>query len=131
MGARFRTCLWFDGAARDAAEFYAATFPDSHVDGGYGAPTDFPAGNAGDELVVEFTVLGQRFMGLDTLVLRKNTQDPTNMHERLAMKLFQRLGIKAPRESYARLFVKAYPQYRFIFNLKRMLDEPWHGDMPL
>jgi predicted 3-demethylubiquinone-9 3-methyltransferase (glyoxalase superfamily) len=65
MGARFRTCLWFDGAARDAAEFYAATFPESHVDGGYGAPTDFPAGNAGDELVVEFTVLGQRFMGLN------------------------------------------------------------------
>lgn len=32
---------------------------------------------------------------------------------------------------YARLFVKVHPQYRFIFNLKRMADEPWHGDMPL
>ena len=32
---------------------------------------------------------------------------------------------------YARLFVKVHPQYRFIFNLKRMVDEPWHGDMPL
>jgi len=32
---------------------------------------------------------------------------------------------------YARLFVKVYPQYRFIFNLKRMADEPWHKDMPL
>lgn len=32
---------------------------------------------------------------------------------------------------YARLFVKVHPQYRFIFNLKRMRDEPWHGDMPL
>jgi len=32
---------------------------------------------------------------------------------------------------YARLFVKVHPQYRFIFNLKRMDDEPWHGDMPL
>jgi hypothetical protein len=32
---------------------------------------------------------------------------------------------------YARLFVKVHPQYRFIFNLKRMRDEPWHEDMPL
>ncbi|HAR18525.1 MAG TPA: hypothetical protein DCS52_33170, partial [Bradyrhizobium sp.] len=33
------TCLWFDqGKAREAAEFYAATFPDSHVDAGHVSP---------------------------------------------------------------------------------------------
>lgn len=32
---------------------------------------------------------------------------------------------------YARLWITRYPQYRFIFKIKRMKDEPWHEDMPL
>src|SRR5690606_16054784 len=51
-------CLWFDGDALDAAEFYARTFPDSRVGTIYRAPMDWPAGKAGDVLTVEFTVLG-------------------------------------------------------------------------
>ncbi|MEX3952446.1 VOC family protein [Paraburkholderia sp. EG287A] len=58
------TCLWFDeGRAREAAEFYAATFPDSHVGAGHVSP--IPGIGAGAELVVEFTVLGRRFVGLN------------------------------------------------------------------
>lgn len=59
------TCLWYDGAAEEAARFYAAAFPDSSVGAVQRAPSDFPSGKKGDALTVEFTVVGRRFIGLN------------------------------------------------------------------
>jgi len=59
------TCLWFNKNAEEAAKFYAATFPNSQVIAVHKSPTDYPDGKAGDVLTVEFTVLGQPFVGLN------------------------------------------------------------------
>lgn len=58
-------CLWFESGALEAAQFYAATFPDSSVGLVMHAPSDFPSGKEGDPLTVEFTVCGIPCMGLN------------------------------------------------------------------
>ena len=60
-----KLCLWYNKDAEEAARFYAATFPDSHVDAVHRAPADFPDGKAGDVLTVEFTLLGLTCIGLN------------------------------------------------------------------
>jgi 2-polyprenyl-6-hydroxyphenyl methylase/3-demethylubiquinone-9 3-methyltransferase len=65
MASKNTVCLWFDGTALEAAQFYAATFPDSAVGSVFRAPTDYPAGKAGDVLTVQFTVIGIPCLGLN------------------------------------------------------------------
>ena len=65
MIPRNTICLWYDGAALEAAQFYAKTFPDSEVKAVHHAPNDYPDGKQGDVLTVEFTVYGIPCIGLN------------------------------------------------------------------
>ena len=58
-------CLWFNGTAEEAANFYVSLFPDSRVDAVHRAPSDNPSGRAGSVLLVEFTLMGRPFTGLN------------------------------------------------------------------
>ena len=65
MMSKNTICLWYDGTALEAAQFYAQTFPDSTVGAVHRAPADYPAGKQDDALVVEFTVAGIPCIGMN------------------------------------------------------------------
>ena len=65
MVSKNTICLWYDGTAEQAANFYAKTFPDSKVGTVYRAPGDYPDGKKGNVLTVEFTVAGIPCIGLN------------------------------------------------------------------
>ena len=55
---KITTCLWFDGRAAEAAEFYTSTFDDSSI------LTSMP-GPGGQVLTVDFEIEGRQFMALN------------------------------------------------------------------
>ncbi len=65
MMSKNTICLWYDGTALEAAQFYAETFADSAVKAVMRAPGDYPDGKQGDVLTVEFSVLGIPCLGLN------------------------------------------------------------------
>jgi predicted 3-demethylubiquinone-9 3-methyltransferase (glyoxalase superfamily) len=62
--SRVASCLWFDTQAKEAADFYCSLFDDARIDAvsyhGEGMPLP-----AGTPLLVEFTLAGQHFQGLN------------------------------------------------------------------
>lgn len=58
-------CLWFDGNALEAAEFWCGLLPDSRITHVGQAPSDNPSTAAGAVLTVEFELMGRPFMGLN------------------------------------------------------------------
>ena len=74
MNNKNTICLWYNGDALAAATFYAQTFPDSEVKAVHRAPGDYPSGKQGDELTVEFTVLGIPCVGLNGGPLFKHSE---------------------------------------------------------
>lgn len=74
MTSKNTICIWYDGSALDAATFYAQTFPDSAVTAVHRAPGDYPSGQEGDVLTVEFTVMGIPCIGLNGGPAFKHTE---------------------------------------------------------
>ena len=62
---KLTTCLWFDGNAREAANFYTNIFPNSSIDDNWIAPTDTPGNKQGEEIVVNFKIFGHDFIALN------------------------------------------------------------------
>jgi predicted 3-demethylubiquinone-9 3-methyltransferase (glyoxalase superfamily) len=63
--SKITPCLWFNGTAEEAAQFYLSIFPDSRIDKVHLAAADNPSSSAGDVLTVDFTLAGQPFIGLN------------------------------------------------------------------
>ncbi|MAK63009.1 MAG: hypothetical protein CMK09_18725 [Ponticaulis sp.] len=64
--SKITTFLWFDNfEGRNAAEFYTSLLPDSYIEGGDKAPVDNPSSEKGKELVVNFTLAGQKYAALN------------------------------------------------------------------
>jgi predicted 3-demethylubiquinone-9 3-methyltransferase (glyoxalase superfamily) len=63
--SKITPCLWFDGEAEEAANFYVSLLPDSKIETVQKNSVDGPGGKAGTVLVAEFTLAGQRFMALN------------------------------------------------------------------
>ncbi len=63
--SKISRCLWFDGEAEEAANFYVSLLPGSKIEKVQKNTVDSPAGKVGSVLVVEFTLAGQRFMALN------------------------------------------------------------------
>lgn len=65
MTAKNTICVWYNGDAEEAANFYASVFPDSHVGAIHRSPMDNPGNKADDVMIVEFTVCGVACIGLN------------------------------------------------------------------
>jgi hypothetical protein len=62
-----------------------------------------------------------KFLGLKSVILRNNTQDASNMRERVSMLFFRRMGVKAVREAHARLFINS--QYAGLYTIVESIDK--------
>jgi predicted 3-demethylubiquinone-9 3-methyltransferase (glyoxalase superfamily) len=65
MPKKITPCLWYDGKAEEAANFYVTLFPNSRIDNVVRSPAANPSGPEGMVLVVEFTLDGEPYIGLN------------------------------------------------------------------
>jgi predicted 3-demethylubiquinone-9 3-methyltransferase (glyoxalase superfamily) len=65
MSDKITPCLWFDHDAEEAANLYVSLLPDSRIDNIVRSPADNPSTKEGAVLVVEFTLAGRKYSGLN------------------------------------------------------------------
>ncbi len=58
-------CLWFNKNAEEAAQFYVGLLPNSRITKVVRAPADNPSTRAGEVILVDFTLAGREFVGLN------------------------------------------------------------------
>ena len=63
--SKVRTCLWFAKDAEAAVRLYVSLVPGSLIEHIQRSPGDWPGGKAGEVIVVNFTLGGQRFQALN------------------------------------------------------------------
>jgi predicted 3-demethylubiquinone-9 3-methyltransferase (glyoxalase superfamily) len=63
--SKVSTCLWFDKDAEAAARFYVSIVPNSAIETILRAPAAWPGGEAGDVILIGFTLAGQSFQALN------------------------------------------------------------------
>ena len=75
----------------------------------------------GLELSFDYYATQQRFLGLRSLVLDNLVTDPSMIRESTAMALMRRLGVAAPREAPARVFVNG--AYAGLYTMVEPVDD--------
>ncbi|MGH9253992.1 MAG: CotH kinase family protein, partial [Vicinamibacterales bacterium] len=68
-------------------------------------------------------VTGQEFLGLKSLALDNLWQDPSMIRERLAMLVFRRMGLPAPRESHARVYIGGDRAFAGVYGVVEVIDK--------
>src|SRR5689334_7284741 len=63
--SKIKPCLWFDGKAEEAANFYVSLLPDSRIDSVMRYTVETPGGQPGDVMLVEFTLAGSSYSALN------------------------------------------------------------------
>ncbi len=62
---KLTTCLWSNYTAEEQAEFYTSLLPDSRITRVQRTPADTPSQKAGDVIVVEMELMGEKFILLN------------------------------------------------------------------
>jgi hypothetical protein len=68
----------------------------------------------------------QQFLGLKSIILRNHVQDPSQLHERVAMRVFAEIGLPAPREAHVRLYVN--DDYAGVYSVVEAVDKVFLAD---